>query len=141
VLDCDDSLRELIEEVGPLVCEIDFPIGSERLFEPTGSLPPQCVDKRRFPRHHLRIPSGLQYRQTIPSLRRADVWHKVFVKDVSRCGLSFIHSEQLFPGEQMTVFLPPTGMCQIEVRRCRCLQRRCYEIGARFISRFRKENG
>ncbi len=73
-----------------------------------------------------------------PSAGYIAAWHKVYTKDVSRTGAGFLHGEQLFPKEQLTLLLPD-GRCRpIEVIRSRRVADHCYEIGAIFISSFRE---
>lgn len=43
-----------------------------------------------------------------------------------------MHSEQLFPSERMRIVLADDLIREIEVIHCRRVQRRCYEIGAKF---------
>jgi hypothetical protein len=52
--------------------------------------------------------------------------------DLSRSGLRFLHGEQLFPLERMRVVLPDGKRRLIEVKWCRRVQDRCYEVGCTF---------
>ncbi|MBN1910768.1 MAG: hypothetical protein JW818_13565 [Pirellulales bacterium] len=129
-----------------LRCEIELPPALEDFFDFEGILPTTADERRRFARMDLRSFGALEYRQTFPVLPRSSCWHRIYTKDLSRGGLCFLHSEQLFPMEQMHVILPAETVktvlprCErmiIEIRRCQRRGPRCYEIGACFISSFR----
>ncbi|MBN2476776.1 MAG: PilZ domain-containing protein [Pirellulales bacterium] len=137
MLQDDDPLEELIRTFGPLRCEVDLPDSwSESPLEGKMLLG-SSFDQRRFPRFQIRVCGALRYRQSLPALPRAEAWHRVFARDISRCGLAFLHSEQLFPREQMRLVLPDGKESLIEVARCRQIQPRCFEVGVRFVERFR----
>jgi hypothetical protein len=55
----------------------------------------------------------------------------VLTLEFSKCGLGFLHSEQLFPGELIEVCLPDKSPQIAEITGCRKLGQRCYRIGAR----------
>ena len=56
---------------------------------------------------------------------------------MSRGGILIVHSQELFPAEQMTMVLPDFKTRFIEVTRCRRIQDCCYEVGAVFVSSLR----
>jgi hypothetical protein len=144
MLELGDHDLKLAEVAGPLKCEVNLPAWWEDSSDKTGLLPGKYVDRRRHPRYHFRVSAALQYRQTFPALPRPDVRHRVFTKDLSRSGLSFLHSESLFPRERMQLFLPQHGARTIEVVWCTRIQERCFHVGARFVERsggLRGENG
>ena len=60
--------------------------------------------------------------------------HGVFVKDISKSGAGFYAPMQLFPRDTAWLLLPGEKKVQIEVRRCRRIDARCYECGAVFTS-------
>lgn len=145
MLDCDDdSLLLLADVVAQLECEINPPREWDDFFRASEDRPLSVVpiEKRRHERRHLRIQAGLQYRQTAPVLRRPIKWHRVYMTNLSRGGIMFLHSEQLFPLERMRMVLPDPRVrefvrdpedCVIEVVRCHRIQDRCFEIGAEFV--------
>jgi hypothetical protein len=70
-------------------------------------------------------------------------WHIVRMIDVSRSGLAFYHSEQLFPTERLQIVFKSQKILSllnsgpnryIEVVRCRYIQRNCFEVGACFVN-------
>ncbi|MBN2291045.1 MAG: PilZ domain-containing protein [Pirellulales bacterium] len=129
-----------------LRCDIMLPSFMADFFESEASNPIIPNDKRRFKRWHFNSIAALQCRQSLHALHRELIWHRVYTKDISRGGLAFLHSEQLFPLEQMRVLLPTRTVepifedckeCFMEVTRCRRWGEMCYEIAARFIDSFR----
>jgi hypothetical protein len=102
----------------------------------------ELPEKRRHLRWKNRTMAGLYCRETFPALPRPEQWHPIYVKDVSRSGAAFIHSEQLFPLERMHIFfmddmswrlLQAEPIRDIEVAHCRYVQPKCYEVGVRFL--------
>ena len=90
-------------------------------------------DCRRFHRRGFCSIAALEYRQSFPSMRRPSIRHRVYTIDLARGGLSFLHSEQLFPREWAGIILLDGSDHEIEIIHCRRIQDRCFEIGARFI--------
>ena len=91
-------------------------------------------ESRRFRRRQFCSSAALEYRQSFPSMRRPSTWHRVYTVSLARNGLSFLHSEQLFPRERAGIILLDGGDRDIEIVRCRRIQDRCFEIGARFVA-------
>ena len=133
--------REILNEVVErLNCDVRLPDSWGDFFSESGPLPPDS--RRQYARWRIRGYAALQYHQTAPALVRSPCWHRVFVKDISRGGIGFLHSEQLFPLEQMRIILPDTRLERLlpnrlesvlEVTRCLRIQKNCYEVGARFV--------
>jgi hypothetical protein len=130
-------MRKLIDAVGPLRCELELPSSWSDFFDRRGAMPARLEENRRFPRSYLRGVAALEYRQSLPALPRAEARHAVYTKDVSRAGIGFLHSEPLYPMEQMKLALPDGKSLIVEVVRCRRIQPRCFEIGAVFATEFR----
>lgn len=138
MLDFGDQVRALVETVGPLRCEVNLPRSWKDELGQVGPLPLRYVERRRHPRFHFRVCAALEHGQTFPSLPRANVWYQVFTKHLSRGGISFLHSEQLFPRERMRIVLPERGMSAVEIVWCARVQERCFQVGARFVERIHK---
>ena len=134
----DPGMQKLIEAVGPLKCEVELPSSWTDYFDRRGMMPTCLQEKRRFPRSYLRTSAALEYRQSFPALPRSATWYEVYTKDVSRGGVAFLHGEELYPMEQMSLVLPDGRLHPIEVVRCRRIQDRSFEIGAVFITGFRE---
>jgi hypothetical protein len=96
-----------------------------------GMVPPPS-DVRQFPRRHLLAEAVVEYRDSLPAHPRQPARHQVIVADLSRGGLRFLHSEQLFPGELAIIQIASGKQMSVEVARCRKIADSCYEVGARF---------
>lgn len=139
----DTQLEDLVEN---LCCEIMLPSSKADFFDSEDSHPVIADDKRRFKRRRFHSLAALEYRQSLHALHREPGWQRVYTKDISRGGLAFLHSEQLFPLEQMRILLPTrtteplfkdSQQCLIEVTRCHRWGAQCYEVAARFVNKFR----
>jgi hypothetical protein len=133
MLELGDQEQKLVESVGPLKSDLQLPESWKERFGQTGRLPGKYSDRRRHPRYHFRVYAALEYRQTFPTLPRLSGWYKIYTNDLSRGGLSFLHSEPLYPRERMRVVLPGQGAKIIEVVWFARVQARCFWIGARFV--------
>lgn len=136
----DDQLAALVNEVGTLEFSLQLPQPAAEYFAVCGELPSIADEQRRYIRRHLRVTAALHYRRSLPELRRESCWFKVLVRDVHRKGISFLHSEQLFPTEQMLLVLLDGKRRKIEVMRCNRLGDHCYTVGADFVGDFRPDN-
>jgi hypothetical protein len=119
-------LNKLLE-----TCECDLAIPSEwqdRLTQ-KGVLPAIPDDRRQYIRHRFTCRAVLEYDETFSSIPREHTFAQVVTCDVSRCGIAFLHSEQLFPGEQVALWLP-NGERSFVVERCVEHNENCFEIGA-----------
>ena len=102
-------------------------------FAKSGPLPTAWDEYRRFPRFYFRS----CFRMSIfpPHVSRgsqpADCW--ILTRDLSRSGMSILHNEQLFPGQQLAVVLNGVKRKMV-VLWCRRLGQRCYTAGCRFSS-------
>jgi hypothetical protein len=133
MLDFSDHEQALVSAVGPLKCDVSLPSSFEDDACRSGQLPGAYSEKRRHPRFNFGGCAALKYRQTFPALSRPLDWHKVFTKDLSRGGLSFLHSEPLFPRERVQIVLPLQEAKTIEVVSCVRVQERCFRVGGRFV--------
>jgi hypothetical protein len=120
------GLKKLLES-----CECDLAVPSEWLDRLTrrGVIQPIADDRRRYVRHHFCGQSVLEYDQTLTSIPREHTIAQVVTRDLSRSGIAFLHSDQLFPGEQVSLWLPG-GKRSYIVERCVELNDHCFEIGA-----------
>jgi len=133
----DGQLQKLTKVIGPLQFNLQLPLSPDGFFVASGRRPPTGADKRRFGRQHLWGVAALQHGTSLPARPRPADWHKVVVCDISRNGIRFLHSEQIFPQEQMLLVLPDFKRRYVEVVRCLCLGDRYFEVGARFVKRLR----
>jgi hypothetical protein len=137
MLDLGHQVQELVDAVGPLRCDIQLPSSWQDKLGQAGQAPTRYHERRRQPRYHFRVCGALEYRQTLPSLHRPHGWHQIFTNGLSRGGLSFLHSAQLFPRERMQILLPGRNPKCVEIVWCRRVQERCFYVGARFVEQLR----
>lgn len=115
-----------------LPCEIVLPDhlrghahATQQLFDPQD-------DRRRFPRQRCRVSAALKYYDTFPALRRNAEMHRVMLRDLSRGGVGFLHSEEMFPGEYARLVFPNGTERHLQIKRCRRTGPKCYFVGAEF---------
>jgi hypothetical protein len=98
-----------------------------------GGLMPSVSDERRqFPRRYLRETAVCELAQSLPAIERARTFAKVYLKDVSRGGISFLAPQQLYPCEELQLWTN-SGKHACRVIRCTKHNDRCYEIGTRIL--------
>jgi len=97
----------------------------EDFFLRSGPLSPIFFEQRQFPRFYLR---------TRAVLERDAEFSTIYTKDISRKGIGLLAVTQLFPCEQVTVWLPTGPIGPVEIRRCRRQADRCFQIGAQFAT-------
>lgn len=126
------SQPELTRVLSSLTCRVEVPDWYQSLQAKNGSVrsPVRPDDRRRFARYHCLTPAVLECRGGLPALPREPVPFVVLCIDISRNGIAFLHESQLFPEEEITLWLP-LGKLTYSIRRCRRHNERCYEIGAR----------
>ena len=121
--------RELKRLLDTCECDVAVPSEWQQRVTRQGVIPPVERDRRQFVRHYFHRRLVLEYSQTFPAIPRQHTVARVVTGDLSRCGVSFLHSEQLFPGEQVLLWLPG-GKRPYSVVRCVQRQENCFEIGA-----------
>ncbi len=137
MLSRDHATDDAASLIDSFPCEVEIPARLKDNFERTGYVMSDQERRRRFPRFHCRGEkkrAGLQYQSTLPALPRENSWHNVYLNNISRGGLSFLHSEALYPREQMQMLLPNGKMVSVEIVYCRRVDRRCYDLGAHIVS-------
>jgi hypothetical protein len=86
-------------------------------------------ERRRFVRFWFPSRCVLELGPSLPAVPRAREFHQVWTRDVSRGGMSFLHSGQLYPGERVRLWLS-SGKLECAVERCQRHNPHCWEIGA-----------
>ncbi len=66
---------------------------------------------------------------TLPAIERPHGFTKVYTKDVSRSGISFLTTHQLYPSERVILWTQK-GKLTCEVARCLKHNDKCFEVGA-----------
>jgi hypothetical protein len=135
------SGNDATDVVGKLInsfpCRVELPPQLKENFQRKGPMAGVDDERRRFPRIYCRGErnrAGLQYQSSFPKLPRDPSWHNVYLTNISRGGVGFLHSEPLYPCEQMRLLLPTGRTMNIEIIDCRRLHNRCYEIGADIVA-------
>ena len=126
-----DYLTTLSCLLEKLECHVRIPKQWNDFFERQGRVASTADDRRRFVRLHCPSRAVLQLETTLPAIHRGRQVHCVLTKDISRSGLSFLHTEQLFPHEKVKLWL---SMGKRDATVVRCLRRneKCFEIGVVF---------
>jgi len=108
------------------------PLERKIYFHPDSSVPPpKPDDRRRFQRHHLRIRAVMDLRQSLPGIERPQALHCIYLRDISRTGIGFLHADELFPGEECRLRLPQREL-HVTVVLCSRQGPHRYLIGAEF---------
>ena len=97
------AVNELLDNFD---CDVAIPDNRDEYFTKQGMLPPVDEDRRRFARKHYRTKAILEIRPTLPWLSREQAIFAVYTRDISRAGISFLHTAQLYPGETCRLWLP-----------------------------------
>lgn len=131
--DRHDPAREIARYIESLPSHTTLP--ENWLSETHGEMDqPLYDDRRRFRRFRCRgenTTAALRVRHSLPAINRPESWHKVYMCDLSRSGVGFLHSEVLFPHESQQLMLPDGRKLEIEIARCTRIQDRCFQVGAR----------
>ena len=80
-----------------LPCRVETPEAWTDFFDQTGREAGRFDDRRRDPRFHCRGKAVLKYNGT---------FYAIYLKNVSRRGVAFLHEGQVFPRERVRVWLP-----------------------------------
>ena len=68
----------------------------------------------------------------MPALNRSTQPHRIYIKDVSRSSVAFLHSEQLYPRESLRITFIDGRVRRAEVYCCRRHQDNCFEVVVKF---------
>jgi hypothetical protein len=129
----NDYSKVLTKLLDTCECDLAVPSEWEVRLEQRGVIDPVLDDRRQHVRHRFSCWAVLQCDQTFPSIPRESALTQVLTSNVSRDGLAFLHSEQLFPGERVLLWLP-IGKRVYVVERCIEHEDNCFEIGASITS-------
>ncbi|MFT5323238.1 MAG: hypothetical protein ACI8P0_001085 [Planctomycetaceae bacterium] len=111
--------------------EVQLPQSWLDCVDKTELLPTMGNNRRRFVRRHYCKKCVLDLGQSLPAIARDRAFHCVYCSDVSRLGLSFLHSAELYPGEECTLWTESKKVL-VTVARCRRMNSRCFTIGGTF---------
>jgi hypothetical protein len=110
-----------------------FVESDDEFFELTGPLPTAWDDHRRFPRFYYRSCAEAIIHPLRSNKNATRCQCFLLTRDLSRGGLSIIHTEQLFPGQKLEVILNAESPRVVEVVWCRRWSHNRYAIGCRFL--------
>jgi hypothetical protein len=120
---------QLTQLLKSLECKAQLPSHLLDLFSRRGVIEPRFSERRRFVRRHFPSKAVLELSQTVPGISRDHEFCCIFTKDMSRNSIAFLHSEQLYPGEKLLLWLP-IGKLRCRVSRCCRHNSQCFEICA-----------
>lgn len=123
------SLEQLHSEAA---CDLLIPSHLKESLGRRGVASPVYDDERRYVRYHFNTKAIIEFSQTLPAISRKHTVARIVTRNVSRGGLAFLHSEQLFPGELVTLWLPK-GKHNYRIIRCMAHGEQCFEMGAEVI--------
>lgn len=126
-----DYQQALAQRLAELPCEVKLPAKWADLFAREGHLPSLPGDRRRYVRKHRPGLAVLEISSSLPAVVREPQTASVLTKNVSRAGLSFLHTAPLYPEEQVLAWLPE-GKRRLSITRCRRVGQECFEIGAHY---------
>jgi hypothetical protein len=120
------------EQELPFPLEIQLAESEKDFFVRRGPVPTTWDDVRRHPRFYYRtcITARIFSPHSVGSGNGE--LHHVLARDISRSGLSVLHSVQLYPGQRVVLRLRDGTQCATTVRWCRRLGERCYAAGCSF---------
>ena len=111
-------------EWGEIPSRAEVPRDLEGYFNREGPTP-SCLDESRaLHRFYLRQRAVLEADGKL---------HAGYTRDVSRSGMGLISPVQLFPLEEVQIWLPERAAINLRVVRCERLDDRCYACGAVFV--------
>ena len=122
------QIKELLAK---LPCAVRIPAEWGDYFSRQGMLPTIENDGRRLARKHFRTKAALEIKTTVPAIIRQPSVQAVYTRDISRDSISFLHAEQLYPGEVCRLWLSDRRL-QVNVVRCSRVNSHCYVVGGTF---------
>jgi hypothetical protein len=123
VLEVDNGQKMMDELWASTTSKVELRESVARAFLSAHGAGPQYYDNRRsYHRYFMRGKAVL---------KRGDLLHGTYTKDVSRQGVGFLSPVPLLPKERVKLRVAATEL-SLEVTRCRRVDPGCFECGARF---------
>jgi hypothetical protein len=116
----------------PFPLEIQLTESEKEFFSRRGPAPSAWNETRRHPRFYFRTCITARIFPPLESQDSPSELHHVLARDISRSGLSILHSQQLIPGQRVLLRLRDGSQCSTRVRWCHRLGERCYAAGCAF---------
>ena len=123
-----DYPQRLAELMGQAECRIAPPDDWDEIQSRRGAQQTRLDERRRFVRFWFPTQCLLEIAQSLPAVPRQAGFCRAWTRDIARGGMSLLHSEQLYPGERLRLWLA-SGRMECRVRRCRRHNASCFEIG------------
>src|SRR6476619_7586244 len=119
-----DNGKKLMEELWEATAtKVELPDSLKTTYFAVQGPEPLFHDNRRaYHRYYMRGKAVLKRGQTM---------HGSFTKDVSRQGVAFLSPVPLLPKERVKLRVP-TAELSLEVKRCKRVDPKCFECGAKF---------
>lgn len=128
----ENSYSTQIENLlAELPCAVRIPDEWGDYFSRQGVLRSIENDKRRFARKHFCTKAALDIKSSLPAIIRKPSVQAVYTRDISRNSVSFLHAEQLYPGEKCRLWLTDRRLL-VTVVRCSRVNSHCYVVGSTF---------
>lgn len=124
-----DQLDEVFRSLPP--SQVQVPEDLRDVFEKRGPVATSYDERRRFGRFHFGTRAVLEFSAAEKLVPREDARHRIYTRDLSRGGAAFLHSEQLFPGEKVVLWLQ-AGRMRAVVMHCLRKGPHCYLVGVSF---------
>lgn len=128
MLDIDDGTKLIT--VPPK--RLRIPDSLRAFLNKRGPTPPVANDLRRFPRFYYPCSAVATNGEMLPAFPRELGRVVVVTKDLSRTGISLLHTDQIYPGETLRLWLP-CGEKQLLVIRCEQKADDCFEAAGFFV--------
>jgi len=103
-------------------------------FNLSGPMPTAWDDHRRHPRFYFRSCAEAYIHPLRGQLDPTAPPCFLLTSDLSRSGVSLVHTEQLFPGQRLDLILNGESPRRTEVMWCRKWDSERFAIGCRFVS-------
>lgn len=132
MLEINDVEGSPLNEQSPPERYLEIPQRLKDFIERRGPLPPVHNDLRKHPRFYYPLAAIAEFHETLPCRPQEIGPFVVVVRDLSRSGLAFYHTDQVYPEEQLQISLP-NGPKLMAVVRCHKRAVSCYEIAGTFV--------
>ncbi len=131
-LNTSSNIADLLRQS---IWQLEVPASGRHLLEGEGPSSSFDGDERRHVRVRKKCWGAIRHQTSLPAIPRLESWHAILVLNLSKSGLGFLHSAQLFPTERLVVCCGNLQLREIQIASCRRIGSRCYLIGAAFGSR------
>ena len=127
----NDHSRKIKDLLAALPCAVRIPEEWGDYLSRQGLLPAIENDRRQLARKRFRTKAALEIKTTLPAIMRQPSVLAVYTRDISRASISFLHAQQLYPGEVCRLWLTDRRL-QVTVVRCSRINSDCYVVGGTF---------